>query len=143
MEGEEWELGAYLGLEVRETRHSHNDSKRRAVLLEKARAGGGRVPGEVSHRAPPACRVSPQWPPGGAVVPRRLQSGSSRAGEGRGTIQPAPLPEAGQAGHPRGSLVLNPDVKFSHAFYLKLFDLALRVAESGCCLLHWLPNTHW
>lgn len=84
------------------TSHSHKERKGRGVLSEKARAGGGRLPGEVSHRAPPDCGASPQWPPGGAAVPRRLQSMNSRAGVGRGTTQPAPVPAAGQTGAPAG-----------------------------------------
>lgn len=55
---------------------------------------------------PPAGLLS-ERPRGGAVVPLRLQSGSSRAGEGCGPAKPAPLPAAGRAGHPRGGLALN------------------------------------
>lgn len=28
---------------------------------------------------------------------------------------------------------MSPEVKFSHDFYVKFYDLVLRVAESACC----------
>lgn len=139
-------VGACLGWEVRETRHRHKERKGRAVLSEKAdarsrvRAGGGSLPGEVPHRAPPACgasqRAATRWRRCAAPPPIRQQPGwrgvrPSTAGTAAcGWARWAP---AGRFG---SKCWMSPEVKFSHDFYVKFYDLVLRVAESACCLLY-------